>query len=185
MADAPILTTPRFTMRPLERADAGALFPTLSDDDQCRYLSRAAFASEEDLWAWLAEPGWPGKTWIAEDAQGVAGRFVSVPQSPEADTPGIEEIGYITVMERQGQGVAGECTAALITHLFEAGARKLTAEVDVRNAPSVRLLEKLGFTREAHLREHDATHIGLCDVYWYGLLAREWGPRKASILSKK
>ena len=180
MADVPTLTTPRFTLRPLERSDAAAFFPTLSDEQQCLYLSREKFASEEELWGWLAEPGWPGLTWIATDDDGTAvARLVAVPRLPEDPAGPVFEIGYITVMERQGEGIAKECTRALIAHLFsrpisDGGARKLTAEVDVRNTPSVNLLEALGFTREAHYREHDSTHIGLCDIYWYGLLRREW-----------
>ena len=179
MADVPILITPRFTLRPLERADAAALYPTLSDEGQCRYLSREAFASEEELWGWLAEPGWPGLTWIAQETHGpnagaVAARLVAVPRLPEDPAGPVFEIGYITAMHRQGEGIASECARALIAHLFDTGARKLTAEVDARNTPSIRLLETLGFTREATLREHDATHIGLCDVHWYGLLRREW-----------
>lgn len=166
------LQSERFTLRPLKRSDAAALFPTLSDEDQCRYLTRPAFESEEELWGWLAEPGWPGLTWIAEDDQGeVTARFVAVPahgSSPEYGN--VFEVGYITVMHRQGEGIARECMEALIAHLWESGARRLTAEVDTRNTASVRLLERLGFTREAHLRQHDLTHIGLCDVYWYGKL---------------
>ena len=176
MADVPTLTTDRFTLRPLRRGDAAALFPTLSDPEQCLYLTRPAFESEDELWDWLADPDWPGRTWIAEDTDGpskgeVAARFVAVPGHEE----GVVEIGYITCAHRQGEGVARECTAALVRHLFtlpidQGGARKLTAEVDVENVASVKLLERLGFTREAHLREHETTHAGLRDVYWYGLL---------------
>ncbi|MEL6540796.1 MAG: GNAT family protein [Pseudomonadota bacterium] len=178
----PTLTTARFVMRPLQRSDAAALFPTLSDEQQCLYLSRERFASEDELWGWLAEPDWPGLTWIAVDADGnTVARLVAVPRLPEDPAGPVFEIGYITVMDRQGEGIAKECSAALIHHLFsrpveQGGARKLTAEVDVRNTPSVRLLEALGFTREAHFREQDSTHMGLCDVYWYGLLRREWSP---------
>ena len=179
MAEVPTLITKRFTMRPLQRSDAAALFPTLSDEQQCLYLSREKFVSEEELWGWLAEPGWPGLTWIATETHGAnAGqalaRLVAVPRVPQDPAGPVFEIGYITVMDRQGEGIAKECTSALISHLFKEGARKLTAEVDTRNTPSVTLLEALGFTREAHYREHDSTHIGLCDIYWYGLLAREW-----------
>ncbi|MEM6494075.1 MAG: GNAT family protein, partial [Pseudomonadota bacterium] len=170
MADLPTLITQRFTLRALRRSDAAALLPTLSDPEHCRYLSRPAFASEEELWGWLADPAWPGRTWIAVDEAGaVAGRFVAIPREPANPSDGVSEIGYITCAQRQREGVANECTAALITHLFarpvsQGGARKLTAEVDTRNAPSIALLERLGFTREATLREHDATHLGLCDV---------------------
>lgn len=166
------LKTSRFTMRALERGDAAALLPTLSDDAQCLYLTRPAFASEEELWGWLADPDWNGRTWIAEDASGeVAARLVAVP----GHEAGVEEVGYITCLDRQGEGVATQCTRALITHLFERdGLRKITAEVDPRNAPSVKLLQRLGFTREAHFREHETTHAGVCDVYVYGLLKSEW-----------
>ena len=174
MRQVTTLQTDRFTLRPLRREDADALFPTLSDAQQCLYLTRPAFADVGELWGWLAEPGWNGRTWIAEDAAGaLAARFVAVPGHED----GVEEIGYITCMHRQGEGVARECTAALIDHLLETGTRKLTAEVDADNTPSIRLLERLGFTREAFFREHETTHAGLRDVMVYGLLAKDWPAR--------
>ena len=175
MTDVPTLSTDRFTLRPLRREDAGALFPTFADEAQCRYLSRARFASEEELWGWLADPDWHGRTWIAEDARGqVAGRFVAVP----GHEAGVVEIGYVTCLHRQGEGVARECTGALVRFLLEEGNRKLIAEVDTENTPSIRLLERLGFTREALFRQHETTHIGLRDVAIYALLASEASPSK-------
>jgi len=161
-------------MRPLRRTDIAALYPTMSDPGHALYLTRPAFTSHAELWHWLAAPDWPGRTWIAEDRESgaVAGRFTAVP----AAQPQVEEIGYIVCLDRLGEGVASECAAALVRHLLsrEGGAaRKITAEVDTRNTASVRLLEKLGFTREAHLREYEETHAGMCDVYLYGLLASE------------
>lgn len=172
MQDVPRLATVRFDLRPLGRADAAALLPTLSDPAQCRFLSRPAFADEDQLWAWLADPDWSGRTWIAEDSRGeVAGRFIAKP----GHDSGVVEIGYVTCADRQRQGVARECVGALVDHLVGAeGARKITAEVDADNVASRRLLESLGFTCEALFREHDTTHAGLCDVAIYGLLAREW-----------
>ena len=174
MTDA-TLQTERFTLRPLRSGDEQALFPTLSDAAQCLYLSRPAFTSPEELWGWLSAPDWPGLTWIAENGEGrVAGRFVAVP----AHEDGVLEIGYITCIDRQDEGVARECTAALVEHLFASNARKLIAEVDVENTPSIRLLEALRFTREALFREHETTHKGLCDVAVYGLLASDSRPSK-------
>lgn len=178
MIPVPTLTSARFTMRPLQRGDELALFPTLSDHDQCAYLSHPPFETPEQLWDWLADPDWPGRSWIAVDAdQRIAGRFVAMPAHAE----GVLEIGYITAATHQRQGVARECATALIDHLFalpiaDGGARKLMAVVDPRNDASVALIEALGFAREAHLRDHEETHIGMCDVYWYGLLKREARP---------
>lgn len=175
MREVPTLRTERFTMRPLRREDTAALFPTLGDEAQCRYLTRPAFSDEEELWGWLADPTWNGRTWIAEAADGeVAARFVAVPGHDD----GVEEIGYITCAHRQGEGVARECTHALVAHLFDTDRlRKITAEVDAENTASIRLLESLGFTREAFFRQHETTHIGLRDVMMYGLLASEWAAR--------
>lgn len=172
MREVPTLQTERFHLRPLRREDAAALLPTLGDEGQCRFLTRPAFESEEELWGWLADPTWDGRTWIAEDAAGeVAARFVSVPGHEER----VEEIGYITCAHRQREGVARECTEALVRHLFETdGLRKITAEVDAENSASIRLLGSLGFTREAYFREHETTHIGLRDVMMYGLLAKDF-----------
>jgi len=174
MVEVPTLTTSRFTMRSLKRGDEVAMFPTLSDEEQCLYLTRPAFESEQELWDWFAAPDWDGRTWIAEDGSGqVVGRFVAVPGHGTTLEAPVFEIGYMVATHRQGEGIARECSEALITQLWSEGARKLTAEVDMRNTASVRLLESLDFTREAHFREHDATHIGMCDVYWYGKLRSE------------
>lgn len=168
-----IMETERFTLRPLVRGDARALFTTLADEAQCRYLSRDAFANVEELASWLVDPDWNGRSWVAVDrASGcLAGRFVLVSTAEV----GMSELGYITVTEWQGRGVAGECVTALISHAFEVeNLRRLVAEIDAENAASIALIESLGFTREGWLREHETTHKGLCDVLIYGLLRREW-----------
>ena len=161
------LTTARFTLRALRRSDAAALLPTLGDEAQCLYLTRPAFTSEDELWDWLADPDWPGQTWIAEDAGGeVAGRVIAVPQ----DEPGLVDIGYITCAGWQRRGVARECMDALIAHLFgETRVQRLRAEVDIENAASLQLLDRLGFTREALHQDYEKTHKGMCDVAIYGL----------------
>ena len=168
----PRLETARFDLRPLERGDTAALFPTFADATQCRYLTRPAFADEAELEGWLFDPDWDGRTWIAIDrtSGAVAGRFVAVPGHDD----GVAEIGYVVVMEGQGQGVARECTAALVSQLFAEGHRKVIAEVDSENVASIRLLGSLGFIREARFRQHETTHIGLRDVEMWGVLKGEW-----------
>lgn len=175
MLETPTIDAGRFILRKLARADTAALFPTLSDDAQCRYLTRPAFGSEQELADWLTDPDWNGRSWVAVDKAGgaIAGRFVAVP-GREA---GVAELGYITVVGRQAEGVARECMTALIAHLFDReGHRRLIAEIDAQNTASIALAQRLGFTREGCLREHETTHNGLCDMLIYGLLRREWRP---------
>jgi len=51
---------------------------------------------------------------------------------------------------------------------------RVEADIDPRNAPSARALERLGFTREGHLRERWIVGGEISDSWIYGLLAREW-----------
>lgn len=94
-----------------------------------------------------------------------------------AGEPRIAEIGYTINSRYQGQGYATEAVRALIGELFGAlNVHKVAALVDVRNPASFRVLEKLGFRREAQLRKSyfDPIDGDWFDEYWYGLLREEW-----------
>jgi len=88
---------------------------------------------------------------------------------------GRAEIGYAMGSAYWGKGYMNEALTALIVHAFDVlNLRRLEADVDPRNTPSVRTLERLGFQREGFLRER--WHVGgeLQDALFYGLLRREW-----------
>ena len=52
--------------------------------------------------------------------------------------------------------------------------RRLEADVDPRNAASIRTLERLGFQREGFLRERWHVNGEIQDAIFYGLLRRDW-----------
>ena len=159
-------------MRSVCRADAAHFLPGFGDDAFMRFMTRGAFASEDELAEWLLDTDWGGRTWIAQPLGGGAPvcRMIA-----RADTPGVCEIGYFTVPGLQRQGIARECVAALIDHLFRAEKHhRIWADIDPENRASNGLVERLGFTREAHLRDAIETHIGWRDAYIWGLLASEW-----------
>ena len=55
-------------------------------------------------------------------------------------------VAYLLASAYQGQGIATRATAAMLAHLEEAyGARRLLANVEAENGPSIRLLQRLGF----------------------------------------
>ena len=88
---------------------------------------------------------------------------------------GRAEIGYAMGSAYWGKGYMNEALKALIVHAFDVmNFRRLEADVDPRNAASIRTLERLGFQREGFLRER--WHVGgeLQDAFFYGLLKREW-----------
>ena len=88
---------------------------------------------------------------------------------------GRAEIGYAMGSAHWGKGYMNEALKALIVHAFDViNFRRLEADVDPRNTPLIRTLERLGFRREGFLRER--WHVGgeLQDAFFYGLLKREW-----------
>ena len=159
-------------MRKLVREDTAALFPTLSDPEQCKYMLSPAFETEQKLGDWLCDPDWNGRSWSAiERSSGeLVARIVAVPQDNKT-----EELGYVTCKHRQGEGIAAECARRLLGYLFDDENRhRVIAGTDPRNAGSNRILEKLGFRREAHFVASIETHIGWCDEYYWAMLKREW-----------
>ena len=84
------------------------------------------------------------------------------------------ELGYALGSPHWRRGYMIEALPVLIDHAFgELGLRRLEADVDPRNEPSLRLLDKLGFEREGYLRERYDVNGELQDTVMLGLLARE------------
>jgi RimJ/RimL family protein N-acetyltransferase len=74
----------------------------------------------------------------------------------------------------------GEALTLLFAFAFgELRLRRLEADVDPRNAASIRSLERLGFRREGYLRERWCVNGEIQDALFYGLLRREWEERPA------
>ncbi|WP_336986138.1 GNAT family protein [Altererythrobacter aquiaggeris] len=170
--DTPVLQTERHYLRPIEIGDVEAFWPTFNNADAMRWWSRAPFTDKQELADWLLDTDWAGRTWVAIPASGGPAVCRVVATLHEE---GVSEIGYLTVLGAQGQGIARECVAALVSQLFTAeNNRRVWADVDPENAASNALLERLGFTHEGTLRAAWKTHIGIRDSYIWGLLATDW-----------
>jgi [ribosomal protein S5]-alanine N-acetyltransferase len=89
---------------------------------------------------------------------------------------GRAEIGYAQGRAYWGHGYIHEALQALLIYSFEElNLRRLEADVDPRNNPSIKTLERLGFQKEGYLRERWLVNGEIQDALFYGLLKREWG----------
>ena len=92
-----------------------------------------------------------------------------------------KEVGYIINKDYQRQGYATEALSAVIHSVFWDGVHRVYAECDPRNTASWKLLESVGFRREAHLRQNiyfrkDADSAPIWkDTYVYAILAFDHG----------
>lgn len=175
----PTLDTARLRLRWLEPADAPALFAIFGDAEVCRYWSSPALA---DLAAAAAlqrgiAAHFAARTlfqWGAvERATGaVVGTGTLASLEP---AHGRASVGYALARSAWGRGYAAELLDALARFAFgPLDLRRLEADVDPRNARSIRVLERAGFVREGCQRERYVMLGELQDAVLYGLLRREW-----------
>jgi RimJ/RimL family protein N-acetyltransferase len=89
------------------------------------------------------------------------------------------EIGYALGRDHWGKGYMNEALMAVLKYAFEVlDLHRIEADVDPRNAASIKTLERLGFKREGYLRERWQVNGEIQDAFYYGLLRREWVGRE-------
>lgn len=85
------------------------------------------------------------------------------------------EAGWAFHPDVAGHGYATEAVRALLDVAFSCyGMQRVFAQLDARNARSARLCERVGMTREAHLRRDWWGKGEWSDSLVYGLLREEW-----------
>ena len=97
-------------------------------------------------------------------------------------TEGLQaELGFTVSPDFQGKGYGTEAVEAILAHLFEnRRLHRAYGSVDPNNLPSIRLMERLGFRREAHLKRSYRMRGAWYDDVIYGLLDEEWAGRRGS-----
>lgn len=176
----PRLAGMRIVLRPHRASDVDALYALFSDPQVTRHWSfpswtRPAQALDYlDLRRSLVPPAvycWV----IADAADALIGTLTLFVLHGE---PRRGELGYALSPAQQGRGLAGEALRLALEHAFTTlDLERIEADVDPRNEPSWRLLERIGFRREALLHDRcrsgnevgDAAIYGLARVDWRGL----------------
>ncbi len=90
-------------------------------------------------------------------------------------------IGWALGVDYRGRGYATEAARALMGYGFRSlGLHRIEADTSSRNPDSLRLMERLGMRREAHLREAVYEDGEWLDTYIYATLAAEWRDPEAT-----
>jgi RimJ/RimL family protein N-acetyltransferase len=179
----PVLAGERVTLRGITQDDAPQLHAVFSDPVAMRYWSgppHTALAETEEMVARI-HAGFTDRSVLQWGISRNADRRVlgTVTLFPSGRQPRAE-IGYILGSEYWGKGYMQEALRALVRFAFdELKLRRIEADVDPRNAASVRSLDRLGFKREGLLRERWNVAGEIQDTAFFGLLAHEWRPTGA------
>ena len=170
----PILETERLRLQPVERADAGLIFPLMGDPEVMAFWDVPEI-DDPDLVAAIVENQVKAMAqgeafyWAirALDDQG----FVGCCDLSEIDRRHKRgEIGFLLGREAWGLGYALEAMQAVVAYAASSGLRKLTARTHLGNRRSETLLAKLGFRQEGLLRGHILRDGDRRDCHLFGLL---------------
>lgn len=179
LPEPPVIESARLVVRRVDPADLPDLLHTNRDAEVTRFLPYAAWQSAADGQAWF-------ERMAGIQATGTAHQFVVVHKGSgevigtcllfRHDAASARaELGYVLGRAHWGHGFMAEALEALLDCAFgPLGLRRIEAEIDPRNTASLRLIARLGFTREGLLRQRWIAKGEAVDVVIHGLLRDEW-----------
>lgn len=159
------IVTPHLILRRAREADLAAMHAVLSHLHGMRYWSSLPHATLEETREWLA--GMIAADPAASDDYVIEhqGRVIG-----KAGCYRLPEIGYILHPDYWGRGLATEAVSAVIGRIFARhDLAALRADVDPRNAASIRLLQRLGFERTGAAKRTWRIGEEWCDSVYFEL----------------
>ncbi|MBR7836690.1 GNAT family N-acetyltransferase [Actinospica durhamensis] len=153
----PTATAPALTLRPWQDSDIPVVVAAHRDTVMRRWLMRS-LDDEDQARAWLADldAGWAAGTalsWAIEQDGTVVGSFVVKAANPPKTLA--TGVGYWTVAEARGKGIASRCVEAATEWLFNGQDIMPADEIEllhtVGNDGSCRVARKCGYALDSVL----------------------------------
>lgn len=172
----PALTTSRLSLREVNENDVEDIYFLRSDPQTMRYLDRLPITSKSEALIFIkkikeAQRKNKSLTWaISLKGEplliGIVCYWNIVNEHHRA------EVGYTLHPAYQHRGIMHEALAAVLDYGFHRlKLHSVEANVNPENTPSIRLLERHGFTREAYFKENYFFNDKFLDSAIYSLLA--------------
>jgi ribosomal-protein-alanine N-acetyltransferase len=174
----PMLQTERLVLRQVYLRDAAPQYRFRSDPAAMKYMARPLASRIGEVEALILQT-----QKAFEDKEAVYWALSLKPDDLFVGTAGFwrmkkedlrAELGCQLLVEHQQKGYMTEALKAIIRFGFETlNLHSIEADSDPRNTASIRLLEKLGFKREALFRENVYFDGEFLDSAIYSLLRKE------------
>ena len=181
------VTTDRLSLRPAVASDAEAVWRYRRLPAVAEWMT--ALPGDLDRYAaQFAEPDRLRVTLVVEQDGAVVGDLMLRVEDAWAQTEVAAdavatqaELGWAFDPAHHGRGLATEATRRLVALCFaDLGLRRVTAGCFADNAPSWRLMERLGMRREGTFRAESLHRSGRwLDSFTYALLREEWAAARA------
>lgn len=174
------LTTARLIVRRFQPDDLATFVAYRADPGVARFQSWENFTRAEGV-AFIQEmarqhPDTPGEWFqFAIELKSTGQMIGDCALNAFADRRNEAGIGFTLVTAFRGHGYAREAVAGLLDYAFGAlGKSRIEALTDARNLRSIALLERLGFVRDAAIREPVEFKGEICDEFLYLLTRDSW-----------
>jgi len=173
------IETERLSLRPIQKEDASAVFTYRSDAETNKYQGWIP-TRLEDVDAFIQKnpesfnlpESWFQLVIIDKESNEIVG---DVGVHFFGDENAQTELGLTLNKEHHNKGYATEALRAVIDYLFtELNKHRITASIDPLNTSSIRLMERIGFRKEAHFQKSLCIDGVWVDDIIYAVLAEEW-----------
>ena len=155
----PVINTERLLLRRVEKSDVDEIFFLRSDKNVLQYLDRPPAANNDEALAWIEK--------IIELGENNESILWAITLKPDDTLVGTicfwnlqkenyrSEIGYALHTAQQGKGIMHEAMIAILDYGFKImKLHSVEANVNPKNLPSIKLLERNNFIREAYFKEN-------------------------------
>lgn len=159
------LRTERLRMRRVQPDDLDAIHAIMSDPETMQFWSTPPHSIRAETEKWFA-------SMMEADRAGESDEFILEYQGRVIGKLGAwrhPEIGFFLDRDFWGQGLAREALQQFISYARDLGQDCLTADVDPRNTPCLRLLTKCGFHETGRKSATYVVDGQTCDSVYFKL----------------
>jgi RimJ/RimL family protein N-acetyltransferase len=178
----PLITT-RLILKRLEQSDAEKVHSYRTDGEVGRFQDWP-LDSDEEVRSFIArlqeiDPITPGEWFQIGITLRESGELIGdCGLHARADDRRQVEVGITLTPCAQGRGLAAEAFAALLDFLFrQTETHRVFCSVDPQNQRCLKLIERMGMRREAHMKESLWFKGAWADEVVFAILRKEWHER--------
>lgn len=166
----PTIETDRLELRPMTVSDIPALKEWLPDPAIYTYWGKGPSKAEKDPELLFEKEEKPTKSFHLGIEEKASGKVIGDIYVYLIENDRMASVAIRLAPACQGKGYGKETLSAMTDFCFlNTELKRLWTEVDVRNIPSQRMLEKCGYTKEGLIRQGKMVNAW-CDYYIYGIL---------------
>lgn len=166
----PVLSTERLTLRTLIPADAESLAEWIPDKSLYKYWGKNAGKSDLNPKLLFEKAEKPTKSFHWGILCNADNKIIGDIWIYLIENDRMAKVAFRLSPKYQCKGFMTEALSAVLNFCFtKTELKRIWTDVDINNAPSVRVLEKCGFFREGLIRQGKMVST-YCDYYLYAIL---------------